>query len=100
MNSMLDFRPISCCSVVYKAITKIIANMMQAVYLDIISKNQNAFIKGRSITDNILLTQKLVRGYNRRSLSLRCALKVNLKKAFDSIHWSFIFKILRNLNFP
>lgn len=55
INSMDDFRPISCCSMVYKTITKIIANRMQVVLPEIILKNQSAFIKGISITDNILL---------------------------------------------
>ncbi|KAE8682595.1 hypothetical protein F3Y22_tig00111238pilonHSYRG00266 [Hibiscus syriacus] len=65
-----DFRPISCCSVVYKTITGIIVKWLASYFPDMILPNQSAFIKGRSIVDNTLLAQEIVRGYSRRSLSL------------------------------
>ena len=54
-NNMRDFRPISCCSVVYKCITKILANRLQKHLPCLIGKNQSAFTKGRSILDNIFM---------------------------------------------
>lgn len=39
----------------------------------------------------------MVRGYSRKTLTLRCALKIDLKKGFDSVNWSFVVKVL---NFP
>ena len=60
-----DFRPISCCSIVYRFITKVMANRLKQHMPSLVSSNQSAFITGRSITDNILLAQELVRGYNR-----------------------------------
>ena len=69
-NSIKDYRPISCCSVIYKCITKIIANRLKQFLPVIISGNQSAFIGGRSIADNVLLVHELVKGYGRRSLSL------------------------------
>ena len=66
----------------------------------IIEKNQNAFIGGRSITNNILMAQELVRGYGRTTLSLRCAIKIDLQKAFDSLSWEFIFYVLTVLKVP
>lgn len=36
VNSMTDFIPISCCSIMYKTVTKIIANRLQAVLPDIV----------------------------------------------------------------
>ena len=46
------------------------------------------------------MAQELVRGYGRRSLSPRCAIKVDLQKAFDSLSWEFIMNVLTVLNFP
>lgn len=63
-------------------------------------RNHNAFIRGRSIKDNILLVHELVRGYNMSTLSLRCASKVDLQITFDSIHWELLMNILHALNFP
>ena len=77
-NSIRDFRPISCCSVIYKYITMIIANRLNQYMPKLISNNQSAFIAGRSIIDNVLLAQELVRGYACNTLSSRCAIKVDL----------------------
>ena len=66
----------------------------------IIERNQNAFIGGRSITDNILLAQEMVRGYRRTTLSPRYAMKIDLRKAFDSLAWDFVFDVMVGLRFP
>ncbi|KAL0449123.1 UNVERIFIED_CONTAM: LINE-1 retrotransposable element O protein [Sesamum latifolium] len=79
-----EFRPISCCNVLYKVITKIIVQRLSEVLDDLISPSQNAFVLGRSIGDNILLAQELFHGYNQQHLPPRCALKVDIRKAYDT----------------
>lgn len=61
---------------------------------------QSAVIPGRSISDNILLAQELFRGYDRETGSSKCALKIDLHKAFDSLNWEFILAVLERLHFP
>ena len=58
---------------------------MQRYLPDIIGKNQSAFTAGRSISNNILMAQKLVKGYGRAIVSPRYAIKIDLQKAFDSL---------------
>ncbi|XP_074293362.1 uncharacterized protein LOC141620370 [Silene latifolia] len=67
---------------------------------DIISPNQGGFVKGRTIIENILICQDIVRLYNRKSVSPRCLMKVDLKKAYDSVQWDFLESMLHALNFP
>ncbi|KAL0455409.1 UNVERIFIED_CONTAM: putative ribonuclease H protein [Sesamum latifolium] len=43
-TTVAEFRPISCCNVLYKAITKIIVQRMHAVMGKIVSPSQNAFV--------------------------------------------------------
>ncbi|XP_038992144.1 uncharacterized protein LOC120115525 [Hibiscus syriacus] len=95
-----DFRPISCCSVVYKTITGIIVARLACFFPGMILPNQSAFIKGRSIVDNTLLAQEIVRGYSHSSLSPRCTLKIDLRKAFDSVSWDFLMNVLTSLGLP
>lgn len=63
-NFITDYRPISCCNVLYKCISKILAYRMQEGLKEIVSENQSAFIPGRRISDNILLTQEIMKNYH------------------------------------
>ncbi|XP_039029055.1 uncharacterized protein LOC120163114 [Hibiscus syriacus] len=94
-NKVRDFRPISYCSVIYKTITKILVKRLTTLLPGIISLNQSAFVKGRNIVDNTLLAQELIRDYGRKFISPRRALKVDLQKAFDTLHWGFISVMLK-----
>ncbi|GJV40598.1 zinc knuckle CX2CX4HX4C containing protein [Tanacetum coccineum] len=59
-----DYRPISCCNVMFKCISKIIADRIKESLKVLVSPNQSAFVPGRSIADNILLTQELMHNYH------------------------------------
>jgi hypothetical protein len=100
VSSPSDFRPISCCNVIYKVIAKILASRLAQALQDIVSPMQNAFLGGRNMSDNINLVQELLRQYGRKSTSPRCLLKVDFKKAFDSVQWEFLERLFRYLDFP
>ncbi|GKA92259.1 ribonuclease H-like domain-containing protein [Tanacetum coccineum] len=59
---------------------------------EVVSENQSAFIPGRRISDNILLTQEIVHNYHRNRGPPRCAFKVDIQKAYDTVDWKFLGK--------
>ena len=95
-----DFRPISCLNTVYKVISKLLASRLKEILPLMISKAQSAFLPGRLLAENVLLATDLVNGYNSQTLSPRGMLKVDLRKAFDSVRWDFILASLRALAVP
>ncbi|KAL3570845.1 hypothetical protein D5086_028094 [Populus alba] len=100
VSSPSDYRPISCCNVIYKVLSKILAGRLAQALQEIVSPMQNAFLGGRYMSDNINLVQELLRQYYRKRSSPRCLLKVDFKKAFDSVQWDFLESLLCHLGFP
>ncbi|CAH8280760.1 unnamed protein product, partial [Arabidopsis lyrata] len=95
-----DYRPISCCNLVYKIISKIIANRLKPILQECVSLNQAAFLKGRLLGENVLLASELIRHYQQSSCPKSSMLKVDIKKAFDTVCWDFILKLLAAQEFP
>ncbi|GJR00895.1 RNA-directed DNA polymerase, eukaryota, reverse transcriptase zinc-binding domain protein [Tanacetum coccineum] len=94
-----DYRPIACGNVVYKCISKVIVNRLKEGLGSIIDCNQSAFILGRQISDNILLAQEFVNGYSCKGGALKCAFKVDIEKAYDTVSWEFLKTALIKFGF-
>jgi len=95
-----DFRPIACCNVVYKCISKLICNRLRELLPHLVDGSQCAFILGREIMHNVMLCQELTCGYIRKTISPRCIMKLDLRKAYDSVNHGFIQGILKGMKFP
>jgi hypothetical protein len=92
------FRPISLCNTSYKILTKLIANRLQSVLPAIIPENQGGFIKGRSITDNIILVQEALHSSLRRK-DKGMIVKLDLSNAFDRVRHTFLFQVMERFGF-
>ncbi|KAL2247981.1 UNVERIFIED_CONTAM: hypothetical protein Sindi_2650400 [Sesamum indicum] len=66
---------------------KLIVQRLSVILDKLISPCQAAFVPGRSIGDNIMLAQELFMGYNLAHRPPRCALKVDIRKAYDTVEW-------------
>ncbi|KAL0295882.1 UNVERIFIED_CONTAM: Retrovirus-related Pol polyprotein from type-2 retrotransposable element R2DM, partial [Sesamum calycinum] len=101
---------VKCCRLVYSVAIKMEANMLkqraklqwlkQGDHTSKIFFRKNAFVPGRNISDNILLAQELLAGYNQARLPPRSTIKVDIQKAYDSVEWDFLFEVLKLFNFP
>ncbi|XP_062104354.1 uncharacterized protein LOC133815539 [Humulus lupulus] len=95
-----EYRPIACCNTLYKCISKMLCNKLIPILPKVVNQNQGAFVKNRSIAHNILILQDLLKGYNRKRVSPRCLMKIDLSKSYDSIDWNFLESLLNAYKFP
>lgn len=97
-DSVKHFRPIALCNVIYKAITKVIANRIKPILNDIIAPIQCSFIPGRQSADNVIITQEAIHSTtNKKGKKGWMAIKVDLEKAYDRLDWDFWLILLGTL---
>jgi hypothetical protein len=96
-----DFRPISLCNVIFKVVSKCLVNRLRPLLQDIIAPMQSAFILGRLITDNALITFECIHAIQTGPAARRkfCAYKLDMAKAYDRVDWHFLEGVLAKLGF-
>lgn len=77
-------------------------NRMKGLLPTLIDDYQNAFIPGRHMNDNILISHEITHIINKQRTGVRhlAALKLDMNKAYDRVSWVFILKVLRAYGFP
>ncbi|XP_021975026.1 uncharacterized protein LOC110870132 [Helianthus annuus] len=73
-SNVTDYRPIACCNVLYKCISKILADRIKGALNTIVNVNQNVGPP-------------------------RCAFKVDIQKAYDTVDWRFLRDVLLGFGF-
>ena len=74
---------------------------MKKVLHSIITEHQSAFIKGRLISDNILVAFETLHCMQKQNSNTHSymALKLDMSKAYDHVEWSFLEELMRKMGF-
>ncbi|XP_070002527.1 secreted RxLR effector protein 78-like [Nicotiana tabacum] len=54
----------------------------------------------RNILNNVILAHELIKGYTQKAVSPSCMIKVDIRKAYDSVEWSFLRDLILELGIP
>ncbi|GAU47810.1 hypothetical protein TSUD_404150 [Trifolium subterraneum] len=66
-----------------------------------VSQEQSAFVEGRSILDNALISIEVIHALKRKTKGRRgeLALKIDISKAYDKVDWGFLRGVLTSMGF-
>uniref|UniRef100_A0A452YJN5 Reverse transcriptase domain-containing protein n=1 Tax=Aegilops tauschii subsp. strangulata TaxID=200361 RepID=A0A452YJN5_AEGTS len=93
-----DYRTICLIHLVAKIFAKVLSLRLAPRLGDMVSRNQNAFIPGRSLHDNFVLVKQSMKLLHQLGAP-RVMLKLDLTRAFDSLSWPFLFEALGQYGF-
>ncbi|VFQ73493.1 unnamed protein product [Cuscuta campestris] len=98
-NKLNYFRPICLSTIASKIATRCIAKRLGRILPEIISEEQAAYVPGREMLDQILITKELVHNINKKTKGGNLIIKLDLSKAFDKVKWSYLLDILQRFGF-
>lgn len=93
-----NYRPISLLNCIYKLASGVIAARIKRLLPKLIHPDQTGFIAGRYIGENIRLVYDIMH-FTEENKIPGLLLSIDFEKAFDSVSWSFIYKVLELFGF-
>ncbi|XP_075077075.1 uncharacterized protein LOC142163830 [Nicotiana tabacum] len=79
--------------------TGVVHDRLEKILPSLISSNQSGFVKGRSIFENIMLTEEIVTDIRLREKSANVVIKLDMAKAYDRVSWKYLMHVFRKMGF-
>ncbi|GAU46322.1 hypothetical protein TSUD_401930 [Trifolium subterraneum] len=98
-SSIYHYRPIAMANFKSKVISKIIADRLASILPSIVSEEQKGFIHDRNIKDCLCIASQATNLLQNKSYGGNLALKIDITKAFGTLDWSFLLKVLNFFGF-
>jgi hypothetical protein len=100
-RELKKLHPINLSNVIYKIAFKVLANRLKVILPQVISKKQSAFVPGRLITDNTLITFECLHSIRHQDTKRPFfTLKIDRMKAYDRVEWTYLHGYLSKLGCP
>lgn len=86
---------------VYKVVTKVLANRFKGALCHVISSEQSAFVLGCLIFDNVIVAYEAIHTLQRKIGGKVgfVALMLDMSKAYNRMEWKFLFSVMRRVGF-
>ena len=96
-----QYHPISLCNVLYKILSKVLANRLKKILPTIISEHQSTFAKNRLILVNILVAFESLNSMENMSTRKTgyMAIKLDMSKAYNRVEWGYLENVMRKMGF-
>lgn len=96
--TLTDYSPISLIGCMYKILAKILTNRLKLVTESVVDEVQTAYVAGRNILDGPLIINEIL-SWAKKAKEKIFLLKIDFKKAFDSINWNYLDSIMGQMGF-
>ena len=85
-------------NILFKILSKILANRLKSVLHCIISEPQSAFVKDRQILDGPLMINEMI-NWAKNKKKMMLMFKTDIAKAYDSVAWKYLDNIMGAMDF-
>jgi len=86
------------CNVIYKIISKVVANRLKPLLPSLVSEEQSGYVEGRQILDNIIQAHEVVHTLTSKKQA-GILMQLDIAKAYDKVNWNYIKKVLHAFGF-
>ena len=81
------YRPVALCNIVYKIISKVVANKVKPLLPTLVSGEQSGYVEGKQILDIIIQAHEEVHSLTSKRKATMI-LQLDIAKAYDKVNWT------------